>query len=153
VWGLKIYVETSVWNAAIATPDDYRRGATDIFLERAKEEELHVSELVVGEIELTKDRKRRESLREVLLSHEPTILSLSEECNDLASQIVRFGAIPRKFLNDALHIAAAVIGDMDILVSWNMRHIVKLKTKRATRSVCALLGYKAVEILTPQEVF
>lgn len=150
---MKIYVETSVWNAAIATPDDYRHGVTDAFLERAKEDELYVSELVVGEIELTRDQTRRAQLRDELLKYEPVVLRLDEECNDLASQIVRFGAIPRRFLNDALHIAAAVIGDVDILVSWNMRHIVKLKTKRATRSICELLGYKPVEILTPQEVF
>lgn len=150
---VNIYIETSVWNVAIASPDDHRQVPTDTFLKQAKTEELYVSELVVGEIELTKDSVQRKRLQEMLSRFEPEILHLDEDCSNLAAQIVRFGAIPRRFLNDALHIAAAVVGGMDILVSWNMRHIVKLKTKRATRSICALLGYKAVEILTPEEVF
>ena len=150
---MKIYIETSVWNAAIATLDDYRQIPTGTFLNQAENEELYVSELVIGEIGLTRDSARRKRLQEMLSGFEPVILRLDEDCNHLAAEIVRFGAIPRKFLNDALHIAAAITGGLDILVSWNMRHIVKLKTKRVTRSICTLLGYKPVEILTPEEVF
>jgi hypothetical protein len=31
-----------------------------------------------------------------------------------------------KFLNDMLHIALATIANVDVLVSWNFRHIVRL---------------------------
>jgi hypothetical protein len=41
---------------------------------------------------------------------------------------------------------------MDAIISWNFRHIVKLKTKVEVNGVNKLLGYKEVEICSPEEV-
>ena len=68
---MKIYIETSVWNAAIATLDDYRQIPTGTFLNQAENEELYVSELVIGEIGLTRDSARRKRLQEMLSGFEP----------------------------------------------------------------------------------
>ena len=51
-----------------------------------------------------------------------------------------------------MHIAVASFYDMDAIVSWNFKHIVKLKTKRETKGVNLLMGYKEIEIISPQEV-
>jgi len=60
--------------------------------------------------------------------------------------------IPEKYETDLFHIAIAVLHEMDILLSWNMRHIVKYKTKHAVNEVNKVEGYKHIEILTPEEV-
>jgi len=38
------------------------------------------------------------------------------------------------------------------LVSWNLAHIVKLKTKRMVRIINEELGYQVLEIVRPDEV-
>ena len=57
-----------------------------------------------------------------------------------------------KYEDDAFHIALASVNNLDVIVSWNFQHIVKLKTKREVNAINALLGYKAVEIYSPWEV-
>ena len=49
-------------------------------------------------------------------------------------------------------IAVATVNDMDVVVSWNLEHIVKLKTRQAVNGINSLFGYKGIEISTPEEV-
>ena len=79
-------------------------------------------------------------------------LPLSKEAEGLADKYVSEGLIPVKYRDDALHIAVASINEMDIIISWNFEHIVKMKTKHGVIAVNTLLGYKALEIMSPQEV-
>jgi hypothetical protein len=62
------------------------------------------------------------------------------------------GIFPIKYRDDALHIAIASVHDMDIVISWNMEHMVKLKTRREVRAVNILEGHNEIEICTPLEV-
>jgi hypothetical protein len=50
------------------------------------------------------------------------------------------------------HIALATIGKVDVLVSWNFRHIVNLPKIRRYNSVNLALGYPQIDIRTPIEV-
>ena len=49
--------------------------------------------------------------------------------------------MPPKSRDDALHIACAVIGKCDMLLSWNFKHLVRVKTNEGVRIVSAKLGY------------
>jgi hypothetical protein len=60
--------------------------------------------------------------------------------------------VPEKYKLDLLHIAFAVVYDLDVVVSWNLEHIVKLTTKLKVNGVNKKEGYKEIEICTPQEV-
>ena len=53
---------------------------------------------------------------------------------------------------DAQHIALATIRRVDVLVSWNFKHIVNLERIQGYNSVNLRLGYPLLEIRTPQEV-
>ena len=53
---------------------------------------------------------------------------------------------------DAQHIAIATVGRVDVLVSWNFKHIVNLQRIRGYNSVNLREGYPLVEIRTPREV-
>lgn len=53
---------------------------------------------------------------------------------------------------DAQHIAIATVGRVDVLVSWNFRHIVNLERIHGYHSVNLCKGYPMIEIRTPREV-
>jgi hypothetical protein len=52
----------------------------------------------------------------------------------------------------ALHVALATVGRVDVLVSWNFRHIVNLGRIRLFNAVNLEQGYGLIEIRTPKEV-
>jgi hypothetical protein len=54
--------------------------------------------------------------------------------------------------SDALHVALATIGRVDVLVSWNFKHMVNLGRIRLFNPVNLEQGYGLVEIRTPKEV-
>lgn len=57
-----------------------------------------------------------------------------------------------KYRDDALHLAIASVENMDILVSWNFDHIVRLKTKHGVTGINTLLGHKVIDIISPSEL-
>lgn len=57
-----------------------------------------------------------------------------------------------RFRNDMLHIALATIADVDVLVSWNFRHIVRLDKIRLFNAVNIEQDYKPISIYSPREV-
>jgi len=53
---------------------------------------------------------------------------------------------------DAHHIAIATVNKVDIVVSWNFRHIVNLTKIRLYNSLNLKYGYPLLEIRSPREV-
>ena len=51
-----------------------------------------------------------------------------------------------------LHIAIATVAEVDVLVSWNFRHIVRLDKIRLFNGINLQLGYKPLTIYSPREV-
>jgi hypothetical protein len=51
-----------------------------------------------------------------------------------------------------LHIAATSIYGLETIISWNFKHIVKLKTIILTEIVNLKEGYKRILINSPKEV-
>lgn len=77
---------------------------------------------------------------------------LTPEAERLAEAYLSEGVIPKKMWSDAQHIAVATLARVDVLVSWNFKHIVNFQRIRGYNAVNAELGYPPVEIRTPQEV-
>lgn len=83
----------------------------------------------------------------------PEELSVSKEVILLANQYIESKILPAAERNDALHIAVAVIHNLDVIVSWNFEHMVKLKTRREVPAINTLMGYKnIIEICSPLEI-
>jgi len=51
-----------------------------------------------------------------------------------------------------LHIAIATVADVDVLVSWNFKHIVRLDKILLFNGISLELGYRPVGIYSPREV-
>ena len=69
-----------------------------------------------------------------------------------AFRYLRHMAIPGGYPEDAYHIAIAVVNDMDFLLSWNFRHIVRRRTKDVVRMVNTMNKFGEIEIITPAEL-
>ncbi|MDE0101088.1 MAG: hypothetical protein OXN89_01790 [Bryobacterales bacterium] len=54
--------------------------------------------------------------------------------------------------DDALHFATATLAGVDVLVSWNSRHMVNLRRIRAINEVNLAMGQPPLEIRTPKEL-
>jgi hypothetical protein len=60
--------------------------------------------------------------------------------------------LPKKFSAEMTHIALATIAEVDAIVSWNFKHIVRIEKVRLFILVNVELGYPALSILSPWEV-
>lgn len=60
--------------------------------------------------------------------------------------------LPKRFAADLTHIALATIAEVDAIVSWNFKHIVRLEKIRLFNAVNIELGYRALSIVSPREV-
>ena len=61
-------------------------------------------------------------------------------------------AIQESYSEDAYHIAVAIINNVDFLLSWNFRHIVRKKTKDIIKMIITINNLRQVEIITPAEL-
>ena len=67
----------------------------------------------------------------------------------VTQRIIDVGILTKKSYDDCQHIAAAVVGECDCIISWNFKHIVNIKTIRGVRAITNLTGYKGIDILSP----
>jgi hypothetical protein len=79
-------------------------------------------------------------------------VSLTPETRELAASLVEPGPIPRKAVLDAFHIAAAVAGGADYLLTWNFKHLANAALRKRIEAVCVANGYEAPVICTPEEL-
>jgi hypothetical protein len=111
---------------------------------------LVLSSLTVQELAMAPADVRRRLAR-VPEAHIET-LQLDAEASDLADAYVSEGVLTTKMRADAQHIAIATVARVDVLVSWNFKHIVNLQRIRGYNSVNLRRGYPMIEIRTPREV-
>ena len=150
---IRYYLATTVFNFIFADDEPSKKEITERLFANwsSLNGEMYISDIVIEEIGRAPEGIQSR-LIEVIRKQNPILLSIDEETRELAARYISEGIIPEKFRNDALHIAVAVVNDLDVIVSWNLEHIVKLKTKLGVEGVNRLLGYKLVEIMTPEEV-
>lgn len=82
----------------------------------------------------------------------PEVLSISSEAIELVDTYIENKILAPRFRNDMLHIALSTIADVDILVSWNFKHIVRFDKIRQFNAVNLKQGYHRLEIYSPREV-
>ncbi len=70
----------------------------------------------------------------------------------MAQAYLQEGVLTEKYLLDAQHIAMATLARVDVMVSWNFKHIVNLNRIRLYNSVNLKLGYPMIDIRSPREV-
>lgn len=150
---IKYYLDTTIFNFVFAEGDTEKK---DITLKLFKDlsliaEGIYISDEVIREISRAPE-PRKSQLEGLLRETNPLLLEVDIEAEELAERYVKEGIIPERYRSDALHIAVAVINGIEVIVSWNFEHIVKLKTRVMVNGVNRLLGYHEIEICSPEEV-
>lgn len=79
-------------------------------------------------------------------------VDLTEEAAALAQEYLKAGVVTRRQFVDAQHIAVATLNRVDVLVSWNFKHIVNLTRIQGYNAVNLRQGHPLLEIRTPVEV-
>jgi len=94
-----------------------------------------------------------QALHDELLVIAGDLLPVTAEALELVGAYQTRGVLSARFRNDMLHIAIAAVAEVDVVVSWNFRHIVNLARIRGYNSVNLRQGYPVLEIRSPLEVF
>ena len=79
-------------------------------------------------------------------------IALSEEIERLRDAYVNAGVVGAPSLLDAEHVACASVAGVDMIISWNFRHIVHYEKIRGYHAVNLLHGYHPIPIHSPREV-
>lgn len=77
---------------------------------------------------------------------------LTRDAAKLADQYIIAKVVGQTSRADCQHIAMATLAKVDVLASWNFKHIVNLDKIRGYNGVNYQLGYSMIEIRTPREI-
>lgn len=77
-------------------------------------------------------------------------LDETDEVRALAAEYIRNGVLTKSSYADCLHVAHAVVGSCDFVVSWNYDHLVKVKTIQGVKVVNVANWYNEIGIVTPE---
>jgi len=147
---LKGYLDTSVVSALFDNRNPERKALTEAFFEQSDHIEIYRSDLTLAEIARVSTQNMREKMQR--FTRPFLVLESNEEVNVLTDELIQHGAVPQNSIEDAYHIAIAVVFGMDYLLSWNFRHLVRLKTIDVVRMVTTLKGYRPIQIVAPAEL-
>jgi predicted nucleic acid-binding protein len=147
---IKLYLDTSVVSALFDSRNPERQNLTVSFFNAVRSFKVSISVITLAEVERTPDIELRRKMEDALMGH--TVLSLTDDVKLLAEKYILHGAVPKNHEEDAYHIAIAVVNDMDYLLSWNFKHLVREKTREVVNMVNTTNNLKKIDIITPAEV-
>ena len=146
---LKVYLDTSIVNFLKVDDSPDYRAITELFFEKTvvlDKIETYVSRIVFQEINNTENPEKRNDLLNIFMKY-PNIKTLVaeeknvEEINLLVKKYLDNGIIPRKNIADAFHVAYSTVFEMDILLSWNFKHLANINKEQKILIVNKLNGY------------
>lgn len=145
----RIYIDTSVIGGNF---DEEFKKDTKLFFERLERREIIfvISDLL--ELELLNAPL---NVKEVLNNYPGSFFEkvlLTEEAIRLADLYISEKVVGKSSIEDCRHIAIATVNKVDVLVSWNFRHIVNLDKIKGYNSVNLKNGYSIIEIRCPKEL-
>ncbi|NVM28585.1 MAG: PIN domain-containing protein [Candidatus Helarchaeota archaeon] len=143
----KLYLETSVISMYFHDDAPYLRDLTRQFWKEALPFfNVYISEIVLDEIRATLEMDFRRSFENLIKDFK--VLEITEDIVKLSDVYLSYRRLPR---GDALHLASASMGEMDFLVTWNLRHLYKRGTQEMIREVNAKLRIPVPSIMTPED--
>lgn len=146
---LRIYCDTSVFGGCF---DEEFSEASNRLFEMVREGAFRVvvSRTTIDELNRAPEHVR--SMANTLLPGRVEYLEPSPEIDRLCEAYIQAGVVGVSSRNDASHIAAASIARVDMIVSWNFKHIVHFEKIRGYHGVNLLHGYGVIPIYSPPEV-
>jgi predicted nucleic acid-binding protein len=144
---LKLYLENSVINMYFQDDAPYLRDLTQQFWKEVLPHfAVYISEIVLDEIRATTEPNLRRELENLIKDFK--VLEITEDVVKLSDVYLSHRRLPR---GDTLHLASASIGEMDFLITWNLRHLYKRGTQEMIREMNAKLRIPVPTIVTPDD--
>jgi len=152
---MRIYIESTIPSYLVARPArDLLQAARQQVtcdwweLERGQHE-LFTSPIVLDEIRLG-DLEMAQ--RRLAVMAGISLLHANQTSETLTQRILNSGALPAEADRDAAHIALATVYKMDLLLSWNLRHIANAAIQSRLRRFAAEAGFSLPLLCTPDEL-
>lgn len=152
---MRIYIESTIPSYVVARPARdllqaaRQQLAKDWWEFERQKHELFSSQVVLDEIAFGEEEmaeRRLETMRGIPL------LRVSDEVKELASIILASRLLPATADRDATHIALASVYEMDMLLTWNSRHIANATIRQRLRKLVESAGFALPVICTPEEL-
>ena len=145
----RIYIDTSVVGGYF---DEEFKEATNMLFKRLENREVKfvVSDLL--DLELLNAPAHVKGL---LFNFPPEYferVELTDETIQLADSYIEEKVVGKTSIEDCRHIALATIYKVDVLASWNFKHIVNLDKIKGYNSINLRLGYTMIEIRSPKDL-
>jgi len=145
----RIYLDTSVIGGVFDA--EFKKITIQLF-EMANEKKftLVISSLTLSELDLAPPHIK--VFFNKLDNSNIELISSSEESKSLANNYIAENVVGVTSFDDCHHIAIVTISKVDILVSWNFKHIVNVFRIRGYNSVNLKIGYSPIEIRSPKDI-
>jgi len=145
-----LYIDTSV--ISHLSTDDTPDKMTDTLI-LWEEIKTGLYDIIISDVVIEEIMRCPEPKQSILIAYLAEINyfreEVTDEINDIASQIINLGILNEKNRDDCLHIATAVVKQCDYIISWNFKHMVNIKTIKGVRAITSLYGYNNVDIIQP----
>ncbi len=146
---MRIYVDTSVFGGCF--DEEFQEWSLRLFeLIRSGKHKAVISDISEAELQFAPDQVRR--LRSELGDKHLDVVKLTDEAQALAAAYIKDRIVTKRSQADTEHIAIATIAQVDLLVSWNFKHIVNYDRIRLYNAVNLKHGYKLLEIRSPRDL-
>lgn len=145
---LRIYIDTSVFGGCFEPEfQEWSNGLIHDF-------ELGLFTPVVSDL-LSAEIKGAPAQVQAVFTHVAALaerIETSDAADELATLYAERSVLGSRYENDMLHIALASVAEVDILVSWNFKHMVRFDKIRQFNAVNFEMGYRELRIHSPREV-
>ena len=152
---MRIYIESTIPSYVVARPArDLLQAARqqmtkDWWNLKRHKHELFTSQVTLDEIA---GGERAMAQRRLAIMADIPVLDLTPDAATLTRHVLGSGLLPAKADSDAAHIALATVHKMDILLTWNCRHIANAAIQVRLRRVAQAGGYELPAVCTLDEL-
>jgi hypothetical protein len=150
-----VYIETTIVSYLTARPSRdlvrtaHQRITRTWWEEHRRGHDLFVSQFVLDE---AGEGDPDAAAKRVLALRGLPVLADSREGRALARALVEHGLLPKAAGIDALHLAMAAVHDMDVVLTWNCRHLANAAILGDIGRLVRMNEYEMPIVCTPEEL-
>jgi len=144
-----VYIDTSVVGGAF---DEEFELWTNLFFKAVRKGEYRIVVSSILKDELLNAPEHVNTYLNDIPDEQIVNININNEAIELANLYLNAGITGLGSLADCTHIATATVFKIDILISWNFKHIVNLNKIKLYNGVNIQHGYGNLEIRTPREL-
>ncbi len=151
----RVYIETTIVSYLTAKPSRdlilaaHQQITRDWWEERRDRYDLFASQLVLDEARNGDPEAANKRL--LALSTLPQLL-VTEQAFALANRLIAGRLLPQQAAGDAIHLTVAAVQEMDVLLTWNCRHLANAQILGEIGRFLRHNGYELPIVCTPEEL-